>query len=270
MGYYRRAKNLHAAAKAIVERFEGRVPDNVVDLESLPGVGRYSAGAIASIALGKPVPIVDGNVARVLMRIAGRGFLHGSPEGQAWAWERTERLVASSTGGRAGTSPAALNEGLMELGALICTPKAPRCGECPVRNLCTAAGAGTQNDIPRPKVRANRSKLFCEVVVIRDGRGRILVERRADDGMWAGMWQAPTWERVDGASKDSEVCKWIGVAKVQLTRRFVHHTSHREVWFTVWSARGVRRAKGGRVFMSTDEVLALGLSNPQRRILLEA
>ena len=119
LGYYRRARMLHAAAAAIVERHGGRVPRQLEALLDLPGVGPYTAGAVASIAFGARAPIVDGNVARVLLRVAGVELAADAPRAQRWCWERAEALVA-----RAG-SPAILNEGLMELGATICTPAAP-------------------------------------------------------------------------------------------------------------------------------------------------
>jgi A/G-specific adenine glycosylase len=264
MGYYRRAKNLHAAARVVVERFGGRVPDRVEALLELPGVGRYTAGAIASMVFGKAEPIVDGNVARVLMRIEGKDFAHGSAEGMAWAWERAEGLVAEAGVDR--VRVASVNEGLMELGALVCTPKGPRCGECPVKGMCVAAAEERQDEIPRPKARVKKSRVYCEVVVVKDGRGRVLVERRGDDGMWAGLWQAPTWERAK-AARAREVADWIG-GEVVLRERFEHQTTHREVRFAVWEAEGIGDGKG-RVFRSLAQIGKLGISNPQRRALMQ-
>jgi len=135
LGYYRRARLLHAAAKAIVERHRGRVPvrDHAA-LLALPGVGRYTAGAIGSIVAGERVPIVDGNVTRVFQRLAAR---KGSASDRAvvdWAWEEARRYVAGAR------DPAAANEGLMELGATVCTPAAPRCDACPVSAMCRRPG----------------------------------------------------------------------------------------------------------------------------------
>lgn len=138
LGYYRRARHLHAAAKRIVHEHGGEVPRAAAALRALPGVGRYTAGAIASMAMGQRVPLVDGNVARVLMRLEARAG--DVAQGQAWAWERAGELVSSST------SAGAFNEGLMELGATVCVPGRPRCEACPlagvVRGACGGATGG--------------------------------------------------------------------------------------------------------------------------------
>lgn len=270
MGYYRRARNLHAAAKNVVERFGGRVPENEAELMTLPGVGRYTAGAVASIAFNRPTPIVDGNVARVLMRVEGRDFAHGSTDGLAWAWKAAEGLVGAGIGSgvKGRIRPCDLNEGLMELGAVVCTPRSPACPACPLETVCRAAAAGKQGDIPRPKVRGPQSVVYCETVVVRDGPGRIMVERRSDEGMWAGLWQAPTWERHDRAATGAETAAWLGAKGVGLRERFVHQTTHREVRFSVWTARDCGEPRSGTEFLPLEHIAALALSSPQRRILL--
>ncbi len=266
LGYYRRARNLHNAAKEVVTRFEGTIPHGVADLLTLPGIGRYTAGAISSIAFHKPEPIVDGNVSRVLMRIRGKAFAHGSPSGLAWAWKQAEQLVRSADASR--LDPALLNEGLMELGAVVCTPRNPVCDQCPVSRHCQAFRLSIQNKIPRSKAPAVQSRRFCEAVVISDAAGRLLVEKRPDSGMWAGLWQAPTWERADRAARAAEVANWIGAPVVRRSR-FHHGTSHRDVRFTVWQASEVPHGRHpGRRFVSRARIANLALSSPQRRILL--
>ncbi len=263
MGYYRRARSLHAAAGEVVARFGGRVPEDEKELATLPGVGRYTAGAVASIVFGRAVPIVDGNVARVLMRVEGKDFAHGSADGMEWAWGEAERLVAERGRARVG----ALNEGLMELGARVCVPRGPKCGECPLREVCRAAAEGKQEEIPRAKARVKRSVMECEVVVVRDGKGRVLVERRPDEGMWAGLWQAPTWERGAGRVAAREVAEWVGAEAVVKRERFEFQTTHRDVRFTVWEGVGVKAGKGRRL-VTAEEIAELGISNAQRRVLL--
>jgi len=133
LGYYGRARRLHAAARAIAERFEGEVPADIDALRSLPGVGRYTAGAIASIAFGARVPIVDTNVARVLMRVDARAGTSANPENVEWCWERAAQLVEACT------NASHFNEGLMELGAIVCSSAAPK-AMC-VRSLARVAAA---------------------------------------------------------------------------------------------------------------------------------
>lgn len=264
LGYYRRARNLHAAAKHIVENFNGQVPRDAATLQTLPGVGRYTAGAISSIVFHEPAPIVDGNVARVLMRLRGTSFPHASPKALRWAWTQAEDLIESA----AGLDPAPLNEGLMELGAVICTPRSPACTSCPLSNRCIAFKKSLQNQIPAPRPAPTLSRRFCEVVIVRDPRGRLLVEQRPHTGMWAGLWQAPTWERTGRAARAAEVQAWIGAA-VTKRSRFRHATSHRDMRFTVWEAATVPPAlRTTRKLLSPSRIRSLALSSPQERILL--
>jgi len=267
MGYYRRARNLHAAAREVVARFGGRVPEMVDDLRTLPGVGPYTAGAISSIAFDRPAPIVDGNIARVLMRLEGKPFRTGRSDGMTWAWERSGELVNAAKASRAPV--ALLNEGLMELGAVICTPRTPACGRCPLQSQCAAYRTGTQDVIPAPKIAAHRATIFAEAVVVRNRKGT-LVERRPEDGMWAGLWQAPTWERIDRMARAHEVAKWLGISRVRCVEGFTHQTTHRVVQFRVWHAEEGPARLGSRRYLSRGKIADLALSNPQRRILLGA
>ncbi len=132
LGYYRRARLLHCAARAIVERHRGRIPDDAAALRALPGVGRYTAGAIASIVFGRAEPIVDGNVRRVLLRIEGRAVRAKRDGNDGWCWDQAGRLVKSAA------SPAVFNEALMELGATVCVPRGPKCVACPIAAWCAS------------------------------------------------------------------------------------------------------------------------------------
>lgn len=267
LGYYRRARNLHAAACEIVERHAGRVPSSVDDLRGLTGVGAYTAGAVASTVFGLRVPLVDANVSRVLMRISAKRATHGSSEAMRWSWSRADELV------RAATSPASFNEGLMELGAVVCTPRNPRCDECPARASCESRRLGLQAAIPVPKQAPKRKTVYHAAVVSRDSRGRVLLERRPDNGLWAGMWQAPTLERASRPRKAS-IEQWIGTPGAKRTGAFTHQTTHRTVHFIVYTTNG---SKPPRAFTSTNKrrwvarsrLDAYAMSTPQRRILLE-
>lgn len=274
LGYYRRAKNLHAAAKAVVSKFGGTFPRTAAELVRLPGVGRYTAGAVASMVFGERTPLVDGNVARVLLRIENRPRAQADPTDratQAWVWERAGELVEASG------KPGVFNEGLMELGATVCTPRSPRCGACPVAKVCEARAAGRQVQIPVPKAAARTRAIYCaSVLVTARGGAEVLVEQRAGDGkgaagtMWAGLWQAPTLEREDRPPTAAEVAGFIGVSesRVSLADSFVHKTTHRTVHFDVWEARAGRGRPRRGTWVARERVAQLGLSNPQRRILL--
>ena len=147
LGYYSRARNLHRAAQIVVERHAGRLPADVELLRELPGVGRYTAGAVASIAFDRPAPIVDGNVARVLARLFGIAADVRSRAVQERLWREAEELAR-------GEDPGALNQALMELGAMVCTPRAPRCADCPWSRRCAAFAHGSA--AAASKVRGNR------------------------------------------------------------------------------------------------------------------
>ncbi len=259
LGYYRRARNLHAAATSIADRFGGSVPTSVDDLLTLPGVGRYTAGAIMSLVHHEPEPIVDGNVRRVLLRLDGED-LPDAPATDRRVWSRAGALVSESG------HPAAFNEGLMELGALICTPRSPKCPECPLVAMCRAHDAGTQEDIPRPKKRPNRKELFGAALIVRDDTGRLLIRRRPDVGLWAGMWEAPTLEQESHPPSAEEVSAWCGAAATPLSLRFIHQTTHRIVHFEGWTAESAPALADGRA-VSGEEIGRLGISNAQRRLL---
>lgn len=271
MGYYRRAKNLHAAAKMVVDEFGGEVPREVEVLRRLPGVGRYTAGAIASIAYNQAAPIVDGNVARVLLRVHGRDAASDDKQVQGWLWERAAALAAATD------SPGVVNEGMMELGATVCVPgpALPRCEVCPLNAMCVARREGKQAEIPRPKARARQKNLYCGVVVVRRNDGALLMEQRPGKGMWAGLWQAPTVESLEKPVSVGDMAAAVGVRAGLLKpeSNFEHQTTHRRVLFCVWRAEVddcAATAVSRGLWMSAERAAGLGLSNAQRRILADA
>jgi len=260
LGYYRRARHLHRAAKSICDRFGGRVPRRKEDLVSLPGVGRYTAGAIASIGFNERIATVDGNISRVLLRITGCATSPEAAETQATVWAAAEALVQRAC------EPAVLNEGLMELGALICTASSPRCGNCPLAHACVAHRTGRESRIPLPRQSPQWKIAHHHAVVVRR-RDLILLERRGDRGLWAGMWQVPTIE-ADRVLTLDEVKMQLGVKVERLfpASRFEHRITHRRITFHVFWARS--RAKMGN-WQPPSGYQSLPMANPQRRILLE-
>lgn len=185
LGYYRRARQLHAAAGSVVRDHAGRVPSDEEALRALPGIGRYTAGAIRSIAFGARAPIVDGNVARVLSRLFA---LPGGP-GDA-AWER--RLWSLATALVPAADPSSFNQGLMELGATVCTPRAPRCDTCPLARFCRARALGRPEAFPPPKPRPRVERVERWALVgTRSRDGALWLRRRDDDEHNAGQWEFP-------------------------------------------------------------------------------
>ncbi|MCP4537675.1 MAG: A/G-specific adenine glycosylase [Chloroflexi bacterium] len=188
LGYYARARNLHATAQQVVSANDGQLPDTFDDLLALPGVGRYIAGAVASIAFGRDVPAVDGNARRVLCRV----FRIREDVTRSKVQRKLEVLATNLLpAGRAGV----FNEALMELGATICTPRAPRCDRCPLGDLCQAHAEGVQETLPvkRPRKRVPHYDVAAAVTVRDDGR--VLVAQRNVDDMLGGMWEFPGGKR---------------------------------------------------------------------------
>lgn len=261
LGYYRRARHLHKAAGMIISEFNGRVPEALDDLLRLPGVGRYTAGAIASIVFGRPEPAVDGNVQRVLARWHARSDPPQDRAMIAWCWRRAEELV------RQAACPAAFNEALMELGAMICTPRAPKCRRCPVAELCEARRRGLEETIPSPKPAPARPAVHHHAVLVLRG-GKMLLEQRPPAGLWAGMWQAPTIEskRILQAGEIRRALP-ILVNGLRKLGTFEHNTTHRQITFHVYAARSRgRRARRGE-WRVPDDIDDLPMSNAQRRVL---
>ncbi len=191
LGYYRRARSLGAAARAIVGR-GGIFPDEREALLELPGVGPYTAAALLSIAFDRPEPLVDGNVARLFARFFGIEEKIDSQAGKRKLWELARRLVPPGPE-RGCVSPRNFNQGVMELGALLCTPRVPRCSICPLRAACAARAEGREQDLPRAAPRRELSEVKLEVLIVRRG-GRVLFVRRPSSGRMERMWELPTRE----------------------------------------------------------------------------
>jgi A/G-specific adenine glycosylase len=267
LGYYRRARSLHRAAQQIVAEHQGVVPTDVESLRSLPGVGRYTAGAISSIVFNHAEPIVDGNVARVLLRLEGETIDPSTRAGDDWLWSRASSLVKRAAA--APDSPVGpFNEGLMELGALVCKPAGPTCSMCPLSSLCRSRRLNLTDVIPKPKAAARRQTVHHACVLLENKAGRRLVTRRLDDGLWARMWQPPTLESSKRQLTRRDVEEWVG-ASVEQIAHFDHVTSHRLVRFSVWRSAQAESPSLEGSWRTPGQIANLALSNPHRRILLE-
>ncbi len=183
LGYYRRARHLHAAARKIVARYGGRLPSAVEALRALPGIGVYTAGAIASIAFDRPEPALDGNAERVLTRLLA---LRGDPAVAA-VRRRLEQAARDLLGCG---SPSDLTQALMEVGALVCTPVSPRCGRCPLARHCEARARGIEEELPESGKTRSTQRRESAVAIVRSG-GAYLMVRRTGPGLMEGLWEFP-------------------------------------------------------------------------------
>ncbi len=194
LGYYTRARNLAAAAQAIVAQHDGVFPSTPERVRALPGVGAYTAGAILSIAFGQAAPLVDGNVARVLSRLFLVEALASTGPGKARLWQLAQQLVE---GLDADEAPGDFNQALMELGATVCLPSKPRCGECPLAARCGALRTQRTSELPRRA--PTRTIPTVSWVAVRIERGAaLLLVRRPLSGLWGGLWEFPSGEAGEG------------------------------------------------------------------------
>ncbi len=192
LGYYSRARNLHRAAQIVLEQYDGELPRDVSLLCSLPGIGRYTAGAIASIAFGLDEPLLDANVRRVLARVFAVRAPADSPLGQKKLWGLAAEHLPKS-------KASEYNQALMDLGATVCVPKSPRCTVCPLARLCSARDLELQEKLPILKAKKPSPHYVVAAAVIRR-RGRVLLVKRPAKGLLGGMWEFPN-VRVAGDPK---------------------------------------------------------------------
>lgn len=195
LGYYSRARNLQKAAKQIMEKHGGKFPKNYDDILALPGVGRYTAGAISSIAFNQNDTLVDGNVIRVFSRLFDYSKNTRLPESEKWTWNTAEKLLAKG-------EARYFNQGLMELGALICTPKNPVCIVCPLQKECQAYSKNTVMERPVKGPKKELKAIEVAIAVIWKN-GKIFIQKRPSKGLMGGLWEFPGGKVEKGESIES-------------------------------------------------------------------
>ena len=205
LGYYSRARNLQRAAALIIQRHGGQVPNERAELLALPGIGRYTVGAILSIAYGQPEPILDGNVRRVLCRAYDISESPRAPATESTLWNLSTELVRAAPPGRAGE----LNEALMELGALVCTPATPDCPACPIRDLCLAYARGTVAERPVRTTKPSTPHHDVVAAVMTNGAGEMLIIRRPMAGLLGGLWGFPGGTACRGEPLDTALTRTV-------------------------------------------------------------
>ncbi len=237
LGYYARARNLHAAARDVTDTFQGQMPRRAADIATLPGVGRYTAGAVASFAFDQAEPIVDANIARVLARLTNWQEPIDTAAGQSHLWETATQLLPKNRG-------RLHNSALMELGALVCLPRRPQCARCPVRSFCAATEPAS---LPRKRAKP-RAVFLHEPHAFALQRNRILLEQSR--ARWRGMWILP---RLTTSPKTAPL--------LQLDFPFTHH----RVTLSVFSA--TLASNDNRRWFPLDHLHELPLPSPHRRAL---
>ncbi|MSU35158.1 MAG: A/G-specific adenine glycosylase [Pedosphaera sp.] len=273
LGYYSRARNLLRAAREIMTRHDGRFPEEFKLVLQLPGIGRYTAGAICSIAFNQPTPIVDGNIIRVLTRYYG---IAGDPKSRkinADLWRRAETWVqtAAVVGKSKGRACSDLNQAMMELGAMLCTPTGPRCNDCPLRTGCVAFRKGRVDRFPERALRVPTVSLRYSMAIV-EKSGKILVQQRAADAVNGGLWEFPHLELAVGNGVAVEpLARWLRISSDEfraigiLRHSITHHRITQEIF-------AVRAEKWWRLptetaghWVTRQELDTLALTGPLRR-----
>jgi len=195
MGYYARARNLHSVARRLIEERDGRIPETLEELLELPGIGPNTAHALLSIGFGRPYPVLDGNVRRILSRLFGLGGDLRKQERSQVLWTIAHDLLPAE-------QPAMFNQAMMDLGALICTPRKPKCETCPVSSFCYAFRSGNAEAYPEKPQRGSKPHYDVSAGIIMNG-ARILITRRFPQGLLGGLWEFPGGKREEGESLEA-------------------------------------------------------------------
>ena len=245
LGYYSRARNLRRAAQVVVEDHSGCLPDDIEGLRSLPGVGRYTAGAVASIAFDREEPIVDGNVARVIARLLDIGENIKNPDVERRLWKVAGELAR-------GKRPGDLNQSIMELGATICTPRSPRCLACPLLRHCASYRDGDPASLPvKSKKAPPRRVEAVAALVLR--RGKSLAVRRPPSGLLGGLWELPGDDLAEKEAPDAGIVRGLRervgleIAEPKKLGSIEHVFTHRLLRLHVYRSDG---APNGRTKLS--------------------
>jgi A/G-specific adenine glycosylase len=273
LGYYTRARNLHRCAQAVVERHGGRFPSEVTKLAELPGIGQSTAAAIAAFAYGARAAILDGNVKRVFCRVFGIDGFPGQAGVEKLLWERAAALLPDR-------DIEAYTQGLMDLGATLCTRSRPRCADCPMQSRCIAHSTGRTAELPtrKPK-KAVPQRSTVMLVVLHEGE--LLLEQRPPSGIWGGLLSLPELDRLGGGGDGSDATLPDAVRlalacfgelrSVDPLPEFVHAFTHYRLQVSplrvVLAARHASAAQAGYGWYDAEAVAKAGLPAPVRKLL---
>jgi A/G-specific adenine glycosylase len=266
LGYYSRARNLHHAARTIVAERDGRFPQTAAEWRALPGIGPYTANAIASIAFGEAAPVLDGNVMRVLSRLLNVRACIDDARTRARLWQFAERLLPDAR-------PGDHNQAMMELGAQVCTPKNPRCPQCPARAQCRARALNLQDK--RPVRRDKPAPPHYDMVAVAiERRGTYLLVQRPERGLLANLWEFPNTRLAENETHENTLARvleelGITTGPSQCIGEVTHAFSHFHITVRAYKCSIARRSKttGAWRWATIEEMAALPLPKTMHKIL---
>lgn len=256
LGYYSRARNLHRAARYITEELGGAFPTDAAEWRNVPGVGPYTAAAIVSICFGEVIPAIDGNAIRVISRFTGWKFAVDDADGKRWIQQIGEAWISTAR-------PGDFNQAVMELGALVCSPKAPDCDACPLREYCSSRviTAGQTPVAPVKKTKTKSQRIALDFHIISHGN-RILMQQRPTNGIWAGLWEFPSLEvdlPIAGQPEQMPLAPFGHLESIGTCGpNTIHILSHRQinVRFWAWHSKQKTAPKNTR-WLTWDEAETL-------------
>lgn len=264
LGYYARGRNLHACAKAIVEQHSGEFPRSVDALADLPGIGRSTAGAIASISMGIRAPILDGNVKRVLARFYAVDGWPGSPAVQKDMWDIAERLTPTH-------SFREYTQAMMDMGATLCTRSKPACGICPLQPDCQGYASGKPTRFPHSKPKADKPEKHTWMLMVRNRDGHWLLQPRPQTGIWGGLWSFPEADSEEQALQQAQLRFGTQIDQCESLGSFRHTFSHYHLHIhplrISLNSNPLQIGEAGVHWYNPEQPSELGLAAPVKKLL---
>ncbi|QLG87120.1 A/G-specific adenine glycosylase [Chitinibacter bivalviorum] len=263
LGYYTRARNLHKCAQAVVAQYAGQFPSDPSLVAELPGIGRSTAAAITAFSYGTRAAILDGNVKRVLTRWASIEGYPGVKAVENKLWDLANSLLPVA-------GIEAYTQGLMDLGATVCTPKKPTCLTCPMSSDCQARLSNRQAELPTPKPKKTVPEKSTVMLIIRNDAGQILLEKRPPSGIWGGLWSLPEVESTLVASDIAAQKLGLKIELDPALPDFVHVFTHYRLTITpqpAYAVAGIATRESAAKWFTVSEALTAGIPTPIRKIL---
>jgi A/G-specific adenine glycosylase len=275
LGYYARGRNLHRAARLIVENYHGEFPQQFAQLLALPGIGRSTAAAICALAYHQRHAILDGNVKRLLARHGAIAGWTGDKKIEAQLWQLAEQLLPADDEVKSGSAIAIYTQALMDMGATICTRSQPKCGDCPVAKSCLALATQTVKQLPTPRPRKTIPERSAVLLLLMVG-DEILLEKRPPIGIWGGLWSSPQFD--DELSARAHCATLLAAdnhnsqaATIEALPLFVHVFTHFKLHINPWLIQLKRKpqlaAEPGTIWLSVDDALNAAIPQPIRILL---